>query len=88
MSPLSRVSKYRRHKFAGPVLVVAALLTIGSAFSIASALPSATKTSASVTTTQIAEGKKYSRQDVLHAMDSMLKEVLWLLHLSASAPLL
>ena len=58
MSPLSRVSKYRRHKFAGPVLVVAALLTIGSAFSIASALPSATKMSAAATTTQIAEGKK------------------------------
>ena len=58
MSPLSRVSKYRRHKFAGPVLVVAALLTIGSAFSIASALPSATKTTAAATTTQIAEGKK------------------------------
>lgn len=58
MSPLSRVSKYRRHKFAGPVLVVAALLTIGSAFSIASALPSANKMTAAATTTQIAEGKK------------------------------
>lgn len=58
MSPLSRVSQYRKHKFAGPVLVVAALLTIGSAFSIASALPSATKTSAAATTTQIAEGKR------------------------------
>ncbi len=57
-SPLSTVSKYRRHKYAGPVLVVAALLTIGSAFSIASALPSATKMTAAATTTQIAEGKK------------------------------
>ena len=56
MTSFSRVSKYRRHKFAGPVLVVAALLTIGSAFSIASALPSATKMSAGATTTQIAEG--------------------------------
>ena len=58
MTPLSRVSKYRRNKFAGPVLVVTALLSIGSAFSIASALPSTTKMTTAATTTQIAEGKK------------------------------
>jgi len=58
MSPISRVSQYRKHKFAGPVLVVAALITVGSAFSIAAALPSSTKMTAAATTTQIAEGKK------------------------------
>jgi ubiquinol-cytochrome c reductase cytochrome c subunit len=58
MSPISRVSQYRKHKFAGPVLVVAALITVGSAFSIAAALPSSTKMTAAATTTQVAEGKK------------------------------
>jgi len=53
-----RLSKFRRQKFAGPVLVVAALLTIGSAFSIASALPSAQKSEVSAQSTLIGEGKQ------------------------------
>ncbi len=53
-----RVNRFRRNKFAGPVLVVAALLTIGSAFSIASALPSAQKTEVSAQSTLVDEGKQ------------------------------
>jgi ubiquinol-cytochrome c reductase cytochrome c subunit len=53
-----RLSKFRRQKFAGPVLVVAALLTIGSAFSIASALPSAQKSEVSAQSTLVGEGKQ------------------------------
>ena len=53
-----RLNKFRRQKFAGPVLVVAALLTIGSAFSIASALPSAQKSEVSAQSTMVDEGKQ------------------------------
>ena len=53
-----RFTQFRRHKFAGPVLVVAALLTVGSAFSIASALPSAQKSEVSAASTLVDEGKQ------------------------------
>jgi ubiquinol-cytochrome c reductase cytochrome c subunit len=59
---MKSISKFRRHKFAAPVLVVAALLTVGSAFSMASALPSAQKMTTTATTTQIAEGKRLFAQ--------------------------
>ena len=50
--------KFRRQKFAGPILVAAALLTIGSAFSIASALPSAQKSEITAQSTLVDEGKQ------------------------------
>jgi ubiquinol-cytochrome c reductase cytochrome c subunit len=53
-----RFTQFRRHKFAGPVLVVAALLTVGSAFSMASALPSAQKSEVSAASTLVDEGKQ------------------------------
>jgi ubiquinol-cytochrome c reductase cytochrome c subunit len=53
-----RLNKFRRNRFAGPVLVVAALLTVGSAFSIASALPSAQKSEVSAQSTLVDEGKQ------------------------------
>ena len=53
-----RFTQFRRHKFAGPVLVVAALRTVGSAFSIASALPSAQKSEVSAASTLVDEGKQ------------------------------
>ena len=55
---MKSLSKYRRHKFAGPVLVLVALMTTGTAFTFASALPNTTSTVASVTSTQIEEGKR------------------------------
>jgi ubiquinol-cytochrome c reductase cytochrome c subunit len=53
-----KISKYRRHKFVAPFLLIAALAGIGTTFSIASAVPSATSMPASEMSTQIAEGKK------------------------------
>ena len=53
-----RMRKFSRSKFAGPILVVAALLTIGSAFSIASALPSSQKSEVSSQSTLVDEGKQ------------------------------
>ena len=53
-----RLNKFRRNRFAGPVLVVAALLSVGSAFSIASALPSAQKSEVSAQSTLVDEGKQ------------------------------
>ena len=43
---MKRISRYRRHKAAGPFLLLLALLTIGATFSVASATTSAETTSA------------------------------------------
>ena len=55
---MRKLSTYRRHKFATPVALVIALIALGTTFSIASALPSATKMEAASTSTQIDEGKR------------------------------
>ncbi len=55
---MKRLSSFRRHRIAGPILVVAALFTIGSAFAVASALPSAQTTVASGTSTLVSQGKE------------------------------
>ena len=59
---VSRFSRYRRHKLAGPVLVLAGLLTTGTAFTFASALPNTATTVTNVTSTQIEEGKRLFAQ--------------------------
>ena len=53
-----KISKFRRHKFVTPILMIGALVALGTTFQIASAVPSATKMETSAMTTQIAEGKK------------------------------
>ncbi len=55
---MKRLSRYRRHRFAAPALIVAALISIGTTFSIASALPSQQRMESTSATTQIAEGKQ------------------------------
>ena len=57
-SGFASFSHYRRHKMAGPVLIVTALITVGSAFTIASALPSAQQVQAGSRSTLIKEGKQ------------------------------
>ena len=53
-----RISRFRRHKLATPILLIGALIALGTTFSIASAVPASTKMETSATSTQIAEGKK------------------------------
>jgi ubiquinol-cytochrome c reductase cytochrome c subunit len=52
------LSKYRRHKFATPLLLVIALSTLGFTFSAATASPAKSELSASAKSTLIAEGKE------------------------------
>jgi ubiquinol-cytochrome c reductase cytochrome c subunit len=52
------LSKYRRHKFATPMLLVIALSTLGFTFSAATASPAKSELSASAKSTLIAEGKE------------------------------
>jgi ubiquinol-cytochrome c reductase cytochrome c subunit len=54
---LKRISRYRRHKAAGPFLLLLALLAIGTTFSVASATTSAETTSAD-RSVQIEEGRQ------------------------------
>jgi ubiquinol-cytochrome c reductase cytochrome c subunit len=54
---LKRLSRYRRHKAAAPLLLFFALLTVGATFSVASATTSAEKTSAD-RSVQIEEGRQ------------------------------
>lgn len=54
---MKRISRYRRHKAAGPLLLLLALLAIGTTFSVASANTSAEKTSAD-RSVQIEEGRQ------------------------------
>jgi len=53
-----KLSKYRRHKFAAPVLLVGALIALGTTFQIASAVPAKTKMETAATSTQVVEGKR------------------------------
>ena len=54
---MKKISALRRKRIAGPILVVAALFTIGTAFGVASALPSAQQTPASATSPLVSQGK-------------------------------
>lgn len=52
------LSKYRRHKFATPMLIIIALSSLGFTFSAATASPAKSELAASVKSTLIAEGKE------------------------------
>ncbi len=54
---MKRLSRYRRHKAAGPFLLLFALLTVGATFSVASATTSA-ETTAADRSVQIEEGRQ------------------------------
>ena len=55
---MKRLSRYRRHRFAAPALIIAALISIGTTFSMATALPSQQRMEVSSQTTMIKEGKQ------------------------------
>ena len=57
-SGIKKISRYRRHRFAGPALLVVALISLGATFQVASALPSTTRMETTVKSTQIEEGKR------------------------------
>lgn len=54
---MNKIANFRRHKIAGPILVIAALFTIGTAFGVASAVPSSQLTVSSGTSTLVSQGK-------------------------------
>jgi len=54
---VKRISRYRRHKAAGPFLLLFALLTVGATFTVASATTSA-ETTAADRSVQIEEGRQ------------------------------
>ncbi|HEY4898251.1 MAG TPA: c-type cytochrome [Candidatus Nanopelagicaceae bacterium] len=54
---MKRISRFRRHRIALPVLVIAALFTIGTAFGVASALPGAQSSITTGTSTLVSQGK-------------------------------
>jgi ubiquinol-cytochrome c reductase cytochrome c subunit len=55
---MKRLSKFRRHKFATPVLILVALSSLGFTFSAATAAPAKSALAASAKSTLIAEGKE------------------------------
>ncbi|MEI6406822.1 MAG: c-type cytochrome [Actinomycetes bacterium] len=55
---MKKLSRYRRHKFAAPALIIAALISLGTTFSIASALPNAQHMAVTSQSTLIEEGKQ------------------------------
>ncbi len=54
---MKKISSFRRHRIAGPILVFAALFTIGTAFGVASAVPSSQLAVSSGTSTLVSQGK-------------------------------
>lgn len=57
-SGIKKISRYRRHRFAGPALLVVSLISLGATFQVASALPSTNKMETTVKSTLIEEGKR------------------------------
>ncbi|CAB4672926.1 unannotated protein [freshwater metagenome] len=55
---IKKISRYRRHRFAGPALLTVALISLGATFQVASALPSTNKMETTVKSTLIEEGKR------------------------------
>ena len=54
---MKKLSKFRRHKFATPVLILVALSSLGFTFSAATAAPAKSTMSASAKSTMVEEGK-------------------------------
>ena len=54
---MKKLSKFRRHKFATPVLILVALSSLGFTFSAATAAPAKSTMAASAKSTLVEEGK-------------------------------
>ena len=61
-SGIKKLSRYRRHRFARPALLVVALISMGATFQVASALPSTTRMETTAQSTLIEEGKRIFAQ--------------------------
>lgn len=57
-SGIKRISRYRRHRFASPALLIVALITLGTTFQVASAVPSSSEKEIAPKSTLIEEGKR------------------------------
>jgi ubiquinol-cytochrome c reductase cytochrome c subunit len=57
-SGIKKISRYRRHRFAGPALLIVALITLGTTFQVASAVPSSSEKEIAPKSTLIEEGKR------------------------------
>lgn len=57
-SGIKKISRYRRHRFAGPALLIVALITLGTTFQVASAVPSSSQKEIAPKSTLIEEGKR------------------------------
>lgn len=57
-SGIKRLSRYRRHRFAGPALLIVALITMGTTFQVASAVPNSGEMEIASKSTLIEEGKR------------------------------
>lgn len=61
-SGIKKLSRYRRHRFARPALLIVALISMGATFQVASALPSTSRMETTVKSTLIEEGKRIFAQ--------------------------
>ena len=57
-SGIKKLSRYRRHRFAGPALLIVALITMGTTFQVASAVPNSGEMETAPKSTLIEEGKR------------------------------
>jgi ubiquinol-cytochrome c reductase cytochrome c subunit len=57
-SGIKKLSRYRRHRWAAPALLVVALIGLGTTFSVASEAPAAQNVAVTQQSSQIAEGKR------------------------------
>jgi len=54
-SGIKKLSRYRRHRYAGPALLIVALITLGTTFQVASAVPNSEEKELTPKTTLIEE---------------------------------
>ena len=57
-SGIKKLSRYRRHRYAGPALLIVALITLGTTFQVASAVPNSDQKELTPKSTLIEEGKR------------------------------
>ena len=55
---VKRLSRYRRHRYAAPALLITALISLGATFQVASALPNSSRMESTPKSTLIEEGAR------------------------------
>ncbi len=59
---VKRLSRYRRHRYAAPALLITALISLGATFQVASALPNSSRMESTPKSTLIEEGARIFAQ--------------------------